>query len=114
LFSLLYFPSFCLSFSSFVPFCCLPSHCICRYPHCLFRICRLLSLFISVYVLFHVFVLFSLTPVLIFYYYIMFHFVLQLFLLHSFILFGSASGASDGCCFSVCKMILCECKFLCR
>lgn len=31
---------------------CLLSDCVCRCPHCLFRLCRLLPLFISVYVLF--------------------------------------------------------------
>jgi len=158
------------SFSAFVPFFCQLSYCICRYLHCPFRLCRLLSLFISVCVLFSstrfhllsrylhvsfsclyfhfllsfivsglafrpvsffchpfyllsvfafiivlfpVFVLFSLTLVLIFCS-LMFHFVLQLFLLHIFILFGSASGASVGCCFSVCKMIRSVCKLLCR
>jgi len=36
------------------PFFCLLSDCVCRYPHCLFRLCRLLPPFISVYVLFFI------------------------------------------------------------
>jgi len=167
------FRLFCLFSTRFrFPLLCpfLSAYCICRYLLCPFRLCRLLSLFISVYVLFSscrfhllsrylhvsfsclyfhfllsfivlglafrpvsffchpfyllsvfaffillfpVFVLFSLTLVLIFCS-LMFHFVLQLFLLHIFILFGSASCASVGCCFSVCKMIRSVCKLLCR